>query len=163
MSDTEEVANGVNAFNFDEWANGLSLRQSTTQALRNEELTTQETLKMLEAKDLKELGLPMGSVKLILKAVNQWNCAPGPTEPTPIEDKEDMDNVAILEGAGMTFYVHSRTRQPLSPKKLRQFLAKWTLVPFLPLSHRPTRPSTSPNFLWKKANAAVRAGGRNLF
>ena len=35
----------------------------------------------------------MGSVKLILKAVNQWNCAPGPTEPT------------ILEGAGKTFDV----------------------------------------------------------
>ena len=100
MSDTEEVADGVNAFNFDEWANGLGLKQSTTQVLRNEELTTQETLKMLEAKDLKEFGLPIGSVKLILKAVNQWNCAPGPTEPTPIKDKEDMDNIAILEGAG---------------------------------------------------------------
>ena len=105
MSDTEEVADVVNAFNFDEWANGLGLKRSTTQVLRNEELTTQETLKMLEAKDLKELGLPMGSVKLILKAVNQWNCAPGPPEPTPIENKEDMDNVAILEGAGKTFDV----------------------------------------------------------
>ena len=43
MSDTEEVVDGVNAFNFDEWAIGLVLKQSTTQVLRNEELTTQET------------------------------------------------------------------------------------------------------------------------
>ena len=59
MSNTEEVADGVNALNFDEWTNGLSLKRSTTQVLRNEELTTQETLKMLEAKDLKE-GLDGG-------------------------------------------------------------------------------------------------------
>ena len=117
MSDTEEVADGVNAFNFDEWANGLGLKRSTTQVLRNEELTTQETLKMLEAKDLKELGLPMGSVKLILKAVNQWNCVPVPAEPTPIEDKDDTDNVAILEGAGKTFDVLLKDPSAPVPKE----------------------------------------------
>ena len=60
MSDTEEVVDGVNAFNFDEWANGLRLKRSTTQVLRNEELTTQETLKMLEATTLKNLDYLWG-------------------------------------------------------------------------------------------------------
>ena len=69
---------------------------------------------MLAVKDLKELELPMGSVKLILKAVNQRNCAPGPPEPTSIEDKEDMDNVAILEGAGKTFdFLHKDPPAPV--------------------------------------------------
>ena len=52
MSDTEELADGVDAFSFDDWANGLWLKRSTIQVLRNEELTTKETLKMVETKDL---------------------------------------------------------------------------------------------------------------
>ena len=81
------------------------LKRSTTQVLANEELNTKETLAMLEAKNFKELGLAMGSIELILKAVNQFKCLHVPAEPTATEDKEVEDNVAILEGANKKFDV----------------------------------------------------------
>ena len=38
------------AFNFDEWANNIGLKRPATQTLRNEELTSKETLILLEQK-----------------------------------------------------------------------------------------------------------------
>ena len=48
------------AFNFKERANNTGLKHRTTQ--RNEELTSKETLILLEQKDMKELGLTKGTI-----------------------------------------------------------------------------------------------------
>ena len=66
-----------------------------TQTLRNEELTTKEALILVEPKDLKELGLTMGSVKMIMNDINKWKTVP------KIDEKDD--NAENLQGAGNTF------------------------------------------------------------
>ena len=151
MSDTEELADGVDAFSFDEWANGLGLKRSTTQVLRNEELTTKETLKLVETKDLKELGLPMGSIKLILKAVSQWNCVHVPTEPTPIEDKEDEDNAAILEGAGKTFDVLLKDPSAPVPKETASIFGQMDSRAILTIKSQTNKAVHITQFLTEKS------------
>ena len=61
MSDTEEQADSADAFNFNVGASGHRLKRPTTQILMVEPRPT-------------ELGLPIGFVKLILKAISEWNC-----------------------------------------------------------------------------------------
>lgn len=45
-------------FHFDLRASNLKLPRKVTQFLRNEELCTLESLRLLQTKDLKEMGLP---------------------------------------------------------------------------------------------------------
>ena len=72
---------------------------------------------MLEAKDFKELDLPMGSIKLILMAISEWNYVHVPPELVPTKDKEEEDNVAILERAGKTLYVLLKDLSAPVPKE----------------------------------------------
>jgi len=67
--ETEEVE--AQEFNFDTWATSLKLSRKVTQSLRTEELCTKEALILLEAKDLKEIGLPIGAVKIIMHWVRK--------------------------------------------------------------------------------------------
>ena len=95
MSDNEETNTAPPAFNFDDWASSLGLKRPVTQTLRNEELVTKEALLLLEPKDLKELGLTIGSVKIIMNDIDKWKCV------TIIDEKDE--NAEILDGAGKTF------------------------------------------------------------
>ena len=100
------------------------LKRSTTQVLANEELNTKETLAMLEAKNFKELGLAMGSIELILKAVNQLYLL----NQRPLRTKRSRTTSPSWKGQikRLTFYY--RSHQPLSPTKLHQYSAIWTPV-----------------------------------
>ena len=107
-SDTEEMPQNsteTEDFNFDEWATGLGLNRKVTQILRQEELTSKTALKLLQLKDLKELGLPLGSVKIIENEIQTWNKVPDiPNKLVNSEkDTSNMDiNSEILSGAGKT-------------------------------------------------------------
>ena len=93
MSDIETEL-PISDFNFDEWCKNLGLNRKITQVLRQEEFTTKETLELVELKDLKEMGLPMGTTKVIMKSIQKWN--------TNAVDSEDNSNKVQLEGAGKT-------------------------------------------------------------
>lgn len=113
MSGTEGDEEGTGefeTFNFDDWANGLGLKRPVTQTLRNEDLTTKETLLLLEPKDLKELGMSVGTIKLLQREIEQWKL--GSKEPQAAADasiEKDVsdleENTDILKGAGKTFDV----------------------------------------------------------
>lgn len=99
-SDNPSVENNdiVNTeeFNFDEWAKTLGLSRKVIQCLRQEELVRKEALKLVEVADLKSIGLPLGSIKLIMEQVNSWN------KSAIIIDKESSANDTVLEAAGKT-------------------------------------------------------------
>lgn len=68
MGDNERGAEGgvIEAvFNFVDWAASLGLKRSATQSLRQDACTTKDGLTLLEARDLKELGLTMGTIKIL--------------------------------------------------------------------------------------------------
>lgn len=48
-----------------------------TQILRQAELATKDTLKLLEQRDLREMGLPIGAVKLIMSEISKWTMGYG--------------------------------------------------------------------------------------
>lgn len=99
MSDQEEIRNDVvEEFNFDEWAGNKKLSRKVTQILRQEELTTKDTLKLLQDSDLKQLGLPLGAVKTIMVEINNWNCV----ESVDNCDNVHQENVEVLNNAGKT-------------------------------------------------------------
>ena len=102
-------------FNFDEWANNIGLKRQATQTLRNEDLTSKETLILLEQKDMKELGLTIGTIKLIQKQIDQWKNVKD-TEPVSSVDPVVEDNTDILDGAGKTFDVLFSDSPPPSGK-----------------------------------------------
>ena len=155
MSDNEDTNVAPLAFNFDDWANSLGLKRPVTQTLRNEELVTKEALILLESKDLKELGLTMGSVKMIMNDINKWKCVP------IIEEKDE--NAELLEGAGKTFdHLLSDPTAP-SPKHATSVFARWTRGLFSQLSPRRKRLSISLSFSLRRANGADKAGARNSF
>ena len=117
-------------FNFDEWANNIGLKCQATQTLRNEDLTSKETLILLEQKDMKELGLTIGTIKLIQKQIDQWKNVKD-TEPVSTESVDPVveDNTFLMgQVRHLTFY--SAIRRPLLGKENLNCLAKWTPVLF---------------------------------
>lgn len=99
----EMGAEEVNDFNFDNWSTEIGLARKVTQLLRQEELTTKRALRLIEMKDLKELGLPLGSIKIIMDEVAKWKDTA--EIGLVVEDNaliELQDNAAHLEGAGKT-------------------------------------------------------------
>ena len=75
-SDTDDMLQNsteTGNFNFDEWATGLGLSRKVTQILHQEELTSKTALKLIQLKDLKELGLTLRSVKIIENEIHIWN------------------------------------------------------------------------------------------
>ena len=67
QSSHDEDAEKLSDFNFETWTKDNSLTRKTAGILRKEELVTQETLLLLEEKDLCELEIPMGQRKLLKK------------------------------------------------------------------------------------------------
>lgn len=91
----------VDEFNFDNWATEIGLTRKVTQILRQEELITKRALCLTELQDLKGLGLPLGTIKVILDEVRKFKDNSenrGDTETM----EELQDNTALLEGAGKT-------------------------------------------------------------
>ena len=69
QSSDDMDAEKMSDFNFETWTKDNSLTRKTAGILRKEELVTQETLLLLEEKDLCELEIPMGQRKLLINAV----------------------------------------------------------------------------------------------
>ena len=62
-----------------------------TQILRPEELSTKRALTLIETKDLKELGLPLGTIKVIIDEFSKLK------EPLPSGTAtEDADTAPII-------------------------------------------------------------------
>ena len=59
-------------FNFDTWATDIKLSRKVTQILRQEELVTKEALTLVSESDLKTIGLPLGSIKVLIQEVKSW-------------------------------------------------------------------------------------------
>ena len=107
-SDTEEMPHNsteTESFNFDEWATGLGLSRKVTQILRQEELTSKTALKLIKLKDLKELGLPLGSVKIIENEIHIWNKGQNTSDKLGNSEKDMNINAEILAWAGKTLDV----------------------------------------------------------
>ena len=64
--DDKAEATPVEEIKFEELVTKLNLSRKVTQTLRTEELVAKDTIILLEERDLKEIGLPIGAVKLIL-------------------------------------------------------------------------------------------------
>lgn len=91
-------------FNFEHWAKQLNLPKKVQQILSKEELTSKESLQLLDVQDLKEMGLPLGCTKLIMKSVNKWNniVAADPSDDTSKSTKKETSNTETLDAAGKT-------------------------------------------------------------
>ena len=89
-------------FNFDTWVTELNLPRKVSQILRQEELTTKDTLILLNEGDVKSLGLPLGSAKLLIKVIKEWQAESVTSADTEDQtsEKEPMNNEATLDGAG---------------------------------------------------------------
>ena len=96
--DTHETQDVPTDFNFDEWAASLNLSRKITQVLRQEELTSKETLTLIELKDLKELNFLMGTRKVIMSDINKWKIVNVDTEHNV--QTSHTRNMGQLEGAG---------------------------------------------------------------
>ena len=101
--DGEQAAVEGEEFNFDTWATELGLPLKVTQILRQEELSSKHALSLLETKDLKELGLLLGTIKVIMADVHSWN---SPTDDANTGAKESasspQEKVDYLDGTGKT-------------------------------------------------------------
>ena len=75
--------------------------------MRQEELTSKTALELIKLRDLKELGLPLGSMKIIENEIQIWN--KGQNIPDKLGNSEDIPdmniNAEILAGAGKTLDV----------------------------------------------------------
>ena len=69
--DVEVIEEPNSDVNFDTWATELGLPHKVTQILRQEELTTKRAITLFETKDLKELGLPLCTIKVIMDELSK--------------------------------------------------------------------------------------------
>ena len=72
MSDAEDtVETGTEeTFVLDEWVKAAGLSRKATNTLRQEDLTTERTLKLLERADVRSLNLQLGQAKLLEAAIH---------------------------------------------------------------------------------------------
>ena len=138
-------------FNFDEWANNIGLKRPATQTLRNEDLTSKETLILLEQKDMKELGLSMGTIKFIQKQIDQWKNVKD-TEPVSTESVDPVveDNTDILDGAGKTFDVLFSDSPPPSGKEKSELFGQMDPRAILTLKSQTNKAVHITQFLTEK-------------
>ena len=61
----------VNLFNFDDWSRGAGLARKTTLLLRQQDLTTLQTLQLVSDSDFKELGITLGQRKLLVSQLQK--------------------------------------------------------------------------------------------
>lgn len=155
-SDTEEMPQNsteTEDFNFDEWATGLGLNRKVTQILRQEELTSKTALKLLQLKDLKELGLPLGSVKIIENEIQTWNKVSDiPNKLVNSEkDTSNMDiNSEILSGAGKTLDVLLSDQPPVSNKSKPELFGQMDPRTILTLKSQTNKAVHITQFLTEK-------------
>lgn len=104
MEDSEDNYPQIEEFSFEEWAAKLKLSRQVTQTLRKEELTSRDTIKLLTERDLKEMSLPIGAIKLILVSISEWNSDGSipAKEGSEKRDKNEKSDEVILDGAGKT-------------------------------------------------------------
>jgi hypothetical protein len=97
MNNDIEATSG---FAFEAWITELNLPRKVSQILRQEELTSKETLSLLSENDLKGLGLPLGCTKVILEQVRKWK--QGEISDTAGEQPNDKEtqNEVTLDGSG---------------------------------------------------------------
>jgi hypothetical protein len=92
-ADSRPESGSDGAFEFDMWASDVGLSRKTTHVLRQEELITKESLRLLEVKDAKEFGFPLGQQKLLMAAVSALQppaIANNPAPNTPPENPLSM-------------------------------------------------------------------------
>ena len=110
-------------FNFDTWATELGLSRKVTQILRQEELITKRALSLIEMKDLKELGLPLGTIKVIMDELRKLK-APLPSG-TATEDADTADKTDFLAGAGEAKDApHTETFVHMDPRTILTLISK---------------------------------------
>ena len=105
MSDNETEMENIDTFNFDKWCGELNLTRKVCQILRQEDLVTKEALSLIQEMDLKQIGLTMGAIKVIIADISKWNskervddnAASGSAGKSPEAVGE------LLSGAGKTF------------------------------------------------------------
>lgn len=158
MSDNEGGAEGGEpqaVFNFDDWAASLGLKRNATQLLRQEDCTSKEALMLLEARDLKELGLTMGTVKILEREIKKMKCAEqgqpirmdasGENGP-PVLD----NNCDILEGAGKTLDALLTDKPPLPSKQIPELFGQMDPRTILTLKSQSNKAIHITQFLTEK-------------
>ncbi|KAH3752693.1 hypothetical protein DPMN_187318 [Dreissena polymorpha] len=53
-------------FNFDSWCSELELSRKVTQILRKEDIVTWDAIQLLTESDLKQIGVTLGAIKVIM-------------------------------------------------------------------------------------------------
>ncbi|KAH3849345.1 hypothetical protein DPMN_091744 [Dreissena polymorpha] len=81
-------------FNFDTWCSELQLSRKVTQILRQEDIVTWDVIRLLAESDLKQIGVTLGAIKVIMVNIktNQDNTS-----------SEVGTNDQILQAAGKAF------------------------------------------------------------
>jgi len=90
----------IEEFDFEAWTQKLKLSRKVTQILRTEELTTMEALKLLEPSDLRQIGLPLGSARIIMADIKSSSVQQ--EQPSDTNTTQDPENEEILQNAGKT-------------------------------------------------------------
>ncbi|KAH3880584.1 hypothetical protein DPMN_004501 [Dreissena polymorpha] len=98
MAETENES--ADDFNFDAWASDINLNRKVTQILRQEDLCTKDSLKLVNEQELKSIGVPLGSAKLRCKEVLKWTDKQETSAPPATATVEPVPNEVTLDLAG---------------------------------------------------------------
>ena len=170
-SDTDDMPHNsteTESFSFDEWATGLKLSRKVTQILRQVELTSKTALNLIKLKDLKELGLPLGSVKIIENEIQIWNKGQNTSDKLGNSEKDTSDmniNAEILAGADKTLDVLLNDQLPLSDNPTCKPVLFGQMDPrtILALKSQTNKAVHITNSLLRNVNVEGRADVKNLF
>ena len=61
----------MTSFDFNAWSEKLALKEATVEALKKEDLDNEDSLKLLTAKDIEDLGLTVGQRGVLGVAVTR--------------------------------------------------------------------------------------------
>ena len=170
-SDTDDMPHNSTetaSFSFVEWATGLELSRKVTQILRQVELTSKTALNLIKLKDLKELGLPLGSVKIIENEIQIWNKGQNTSDKLGNSEKDTSDmniNAEILAGADKTLDVLLDDQLPLSdnPTCKPVLFGQMDHRTILALKSQTNKAVHITNSLLRNVNIEGRADVKNLF
>ena len=101
----------METFNFDNWCSDLKLSRKVSQTLRQEDLNTREALALVQEVDLKQIGLTVGAIKVIMTDIQKNNVADKSAKQCPTQEllgdgpsgEEDCVWDNALKDAGKTF------------------------------------------------------------
>ena len=63
----------MSSFDFKKWSSDNGLKESTIETLRNNDLNSQDALKLVHADDVGTLDLTLGQRRLFMQALNLLN------------------------------------------------------------------------------------------